>query len=86
MKCSDIPDRPILEFLLKMKPQWCNWFGDEFENSVTHAMPPRVPLKLAHAKMRQMIRRKVVEGCSCGCRGDFEITRKGEEELAKGAP
>jgi hypothetical protein len=58
------------------------WFGDEFENSVTRAMPPRTPPKLVLAKMRQLIRRGVADGCGCGCRGDFGLTDKGRSVLA----
>lgn len=31
--------------------------------------PPKVVL----AKLRSMIKRKVINGCACGCRGDFEL-------------
>lgn len=30
------------------------------------------------AVMNRLIRRKLVDGCTCGCRGDFEITDAGE--------
>jgi hypothetical protein len=80
-KCKDIPDQPILEFLLSHKGKWCNWyFGDE--RDVHLAMPASTPEKLVLAKMRMLIRRGVVTGCPCGCRGDFEITEKGEASLA----
>jgi hypothetical protein len=80
MQCKDIPDKPILEFLLQHKPKWCNWyFGDE--RDVHKAMPENIPNKLVINKMRQLIRRGIVTGCGCGCRGDFEITPKGEELL-----
>lgn len=60
------------------------WYCGEYtpENSVAHAMPEGTPEKLVLAKMRQMIRRGVVDGCPCGCRGDFEITAKGRKELS----
>ena len=32
--------------------------------------------------MKQLIKRELVDGCDCGCRGDFEITAKGEEWLS----
>ena len=35
IKCKDIPDQPILEFLLINKGNWCNWhFEDENINSI----------------------------------------------------
>lgn len=81
MQCKDIPDVPILDLLLKNKGEWCNWyFGDE--RDVRKAMPDGIADKLALAKMRQLIKRGLVKGCGCGCRGDFEITQKGLEFLA----
>lgn len=80
MQCKDIPDPPILEFLAALNGRWATWFGDEYDNSVTRAMPG-VPAKLALAKMRMLIRRGVVDGCPCGCRGDFVLTDKGKAEL-----
>ncbi len=90
MQCKDIPDTPILAFLAGPYEGWpvaglATWFGApsyQPPNSVLNAMPPETPEKLGLAKMRQMIRRRVVDGCPCGCRGDFVITAKGREELA----
>ena len=106
MQCKDIPEKPILEFLLKvergethwmptpeMKPGWgtkpiayssATWFwSDNYkpENSVVNAMPTGVTGKLGLAKMKAMVRKGLVEGCPCGCRGDFEITNKGRAAL-----
>lgn len=91
MKCADIPDKPILRFMLQNERghnMWANWcFGNDFD--VRHAMPGgfNLPPNLVLAKMRQMIRRGVIDGCSCGCRGDFEITSKGMAEIGEeGSP
>jgi hypothetical protein len=88
MQCKDIPELPILRFLAGPYdnwpvPRWATWFNYEPrpENSVLNAMPLGTPAKLALAKMRQMIRKGLVEGCGCGCRGDFEITDKGRALL-----
>lgn len=82
MQCKDIPDRPILEFLDALNGEWAHWLGDEFDKSVTHAFPDEVKgTKLVIAKMRQLIRRGLVDGCPCGCRGDFVITDKGRSLL-----
>lgn len=81
--CKDIPDEPVLRFLLDGRdqtgwrvPGWATWFAG-YDNSVQQAMPPHTPAKLARAKMAMLIRRGLVSGCTCGCRGDFEITSKG---------
>lgn len=83
MQCKDIPDLPILEFLNQNPEKWHNWFGDEYPNSVTHAMPNGIPDKLIIAKMEMLIRRGLADGCTCGCRGDFVITSKGIEYLTR---
>jgi hypothetical protein len=83
MQCKDIPDRPIIEFVASFNGNWCNWyFGDE--RDVRRAMPDwqNIPDKLVLAKMRTLIRRGLVDGCPCGCRGDFEITDKGRDFIA----
>lgn len=41
-----------------------------------------VPKRAVLGKMRMLIRRGLVDGCPCGCRGDFEITPKGQAWLA----
>ena len=81
-QCKDIPDKPIMEFLLKNKGHWCNWYFED-DRDVRNAMPKNLASeKLILAKMRQLMKRGLVDGCSCGCRGDFEITPKGEEWLS----
>lgn len=81
MQCKDIPDRPILEFLASLGGAWAHWFGDDFEASVTHAMPKGIPPNLVRAKMASMIKRGIVDGCPCGCRGDYLLTDKGRALL-----
>lgn len=82
MQCKDIPDLPVLEFLIGLGDVPANWWFDSiddkpYSNSVLNAMPTGTVEKLARAKMGQLIRRDLVQGCTCGCRGDFRITNKG---------
>lgn len=84
MQCKDISDIPILHYLLSRKGLWCGWWGQE--RNVALAMPVGTPDKLVLAKMKQLIKRGLVEGCTCGCRGDFCITSKGEQYLHKTVP
>lgn len=59
---------------------WGNWyFGGS--HCVQRVMPTDLPEKLVLSKMRSLIKRKLVSGCPCGCRGDYEITEKGIELL-----
>jgi hypothetical protein len=81
MQCKDIPDLPILQFIGSHNGSWCNWyFGDS--KDVHAAFPPRVPDKLLLAKMRSLIRRGLVDGCGCGCRGDYMLTELGKAQLS----
>lgn len=80
-QAKDIPDGPVLAFLAMHGGIGCNWFGPEYPRSVTHAMPEGIPEKVALAKMRGLIGRGLVDGCGCGCRGDFELTAKGRAKL-----
>jgi hypothetical protein len=77
MKCSDISDRAVLEFLAQHQGEWSTHGHGYSMPTVQDAMPPGTPLKLQLAKMRQLHRRGFVGGCPCGCRGDWEITDKG---------
>jgi hypothetical protein len=87
MQCKDIPDRPILEFLLGLNGRWGTWFTYEPmpDNTVVLAMPKGTPEKLVCAKMRQLIKRGLVDGCDCGCRGDYVLTDKGRAALTVSA-
>ena len=82
MQCKDIPDLPILQFLDSLNGQWAIRYGD-YDNSVTHAMPKGTPDKLIITKMARLIQRGLVDGCSCGCRGDYVLTEKGKQALAE---
>lgn len=79
MQAKDIPERPIIEFLGKLRDNpvssrapWGTSFAG-YDNSILNAMPPGTPQKVAMAKMRAMIRKGMVVGCCCGCRGDFRL-------------
>lgn len=41
-----------------------------------------VPEKIVRAKASRLIDRQLMEGCPCGCRGDFKLTDTGREYLA----
>lgn len=85
MQANDIPEVAVLQFLESLNGSPATWFDNEgelFANSVQHGMPAGVPPKIALAKMAAMIRKELVDGCACGCRGDFIIADKGRVALA----
>jgi len=89
MQCKHIPDRPVLEFLASLdRPATIHDREGEvpYDHSVVRAMPDGVPQKLVRAKMAMLMRRELVDGCTCGCRGDFEITRRGRAFLLPDYP
>jgi hypothetical protein len=89
MQCKDIPDEAILRFLAVHGGIGCTVWrnhatGEPYnERSALHAMPSGTPEKLARAKMKRLVDRGLVDGCSCGCRGDWELTLKGSEFLTE---
>lgn len=87
MQCKDIPDRPIIELIASQHPKWCNrLFRDA--GDVRRAMPHDfdTPSRLVLAKMARLIKRGLIDGCDCGCRGDYEMTEKGWAFLGKEPP
>lgn len=45
------------------------------------ALMPIFPSEVILAKARALIRRGLITGCDCGCRGDFELTADGAKLL-----
>lgn len=89
LQAKDIPDNLILEALYPYQGSWafwCNnnelWLGRSETRSIDRTLCI-YPRKLVHAKWKSLVRRGLVGGCDCGCRGDFEITDKGLEKLGK---
>lgn len=79
LQCKHIPDRPIIEFIGSWNGEWCFMFHDH-ERSVFNVLG-NIPWNLAKAKMGSLICRGLVDGCACGCRGDFVLTEKGKAYL-----
>lgn len=70
MQAKDIPDDDFLAFIAERgagKPAGWVHTWDLAEGW------PDVPPKVLLAKARQLIKRNLLGGCGCGCRGDFHI-------------
>lgn len=82
LQCKHIPDVPILQFLAK-QTRWSKHGNGYSMPTVQDAMPEWACVRLQVAKMVMLKRRGLVDGCGCGCRGDWRITNKGIEYLNK---
>lgn len=80
IQCKDIEERPILELLAQRPDQFHTWCSG-WTNSIRPAVPPRFPDKMLIRKMDKMIKKGLVDGCGCGCRGDYHITDQGLAKL-----
>lgn len=40
---------------------------------------PEFPRKVVRAKLDKLVRKGLLDGCACGCRGDFQATARGRE-------
>ncbi len=98
MQCKDIPDEVFLDAVRIASSltgggwamYWdvgCVLAGHDYHLTIrgSHAAYPNgecFPAGLVLAKARKLIDRGIMDGCPCGCRGDFEIL--GEDFTYKG--
>jgi len=69
MQAKDIPDvvfLDIVEDINCLEYRWAQRWDIEEKM-------PDVPPKVILAKARNLIKRNLMSGCGCGCRGDFEV-------------
>jgi hypothetical protein len=76
MQCKDIPDVLFLEVVRAcggaapagVAMRW------NVHAALEAAMGP-VPEKVVLAKAKKLIRARKMDGCACGCRGDFQLPK-----------
>lgn len=74
---KDIDTDELLAYIRDRQSELGRWvLGQDFEEPYAS-----MPHKVLWAKLDRMIRRGLIQGCTCGCRGDFEITNQGCERL-----
>jgi vacuolar-type H+-ATPase catalytic subunit A/Vma1 len=75
VKASDLDDRVVLravELSCVLRDSWTN------TAAVAEAFPGS-PFKVVAVKLSKLLRRKLLTGCDCGCRGNWELTEVGRE-------
>jgi hypothetical protein len=71
VKASDIPDLDVLRAIEQVKT------GIGATGWIVAEQFPEIPEKVILAKLRRLGRRGLIDGCGCGCRGDWELTNVG---------
>lgn len=69
MQAKDIPDEAFLAAVRVVNEVERRWalYGDLMSTF------PGIPYKVLRAKADRLIRRGLLDGCACGCRGDFRL-------------
>lgn len=82
MKASDIPDDVFLQAVRVAGDTWAERWGHPGRRGsatwgdvtgVLRIILGAVPERVVLAKARRLIRRGLLDGCYCGCRGDWVI-------------
>lgn len=74
MKAADIPADTvvaIVDDINRTENRWAMVW--EIHPRLCEVMGQDVPWKVMMAKLRKLDLQDVLNGCACGCRGDFEV-------------
>lgn len=70
LQAKHVPDELFLSVVDNVRREHGRWtFVGDIEDALG------LPAKIVRAKAAALIRRKIITGCVCGCRGDFERTK-----------
>ena len=77
LQAKDITEEQFLGAVHKANEQTSVVFGWPIDTAMVWDLARilDVPEKIVRAKAARLIKKGVLEGCTCGCRGDFRIVR-----------
>lgn len=78
-KAIQAKDVPLQELLAAVEGEASGWTTGA--TWWTLATTLGYPEKVVLARLRAFLRRGLVDGCGCGCRGDFRLTEAGREAM-----
>lgn len=74
VKAGDLSEPAILALLAERPGVWhTHWTPADPMPRVYDPTHPDAPEKVLLAKLRAMERKGLIEGCGCGCRGDWHV-------------
>jgi hypothetical protein len=74
MQTKDITDATVLDAIAAVRVKdWTPWRPPWPSLSDVQSYLNDIHPKLVLSKLRSMVKRGVILGCGCGCRGNFEI-------------
>ena len=73
MQCKDIPDELFLEAVRACALTQSGWAMRWDVGAALDVIMGPVPEKLVMAKAKKLIKAGKMDGCTCGCRGDFQL-------------
>lgn len=78
MKASDVPDHAVM---VAVQTGSIDRLGAT--TTFIESQLPDFPPKVIRAKLRALLRRGLITGCICGCRGDFNLTPRAHSQIGK---
>ncbi|MGW7398117.1 hypothetical protein ACWGH7_16650 [Streptomyces cyaneofuscatus] len=73
MQCKDIPDDLFLEAVRDSGRTPSGWATRWDVQAALESLMGPVPGRVILAKARKLIKAEKMDGCTCGCRGDFQL-------------
>lgn len=80
VQAKHVDERALLRAILESNEAHPGSLG-----MTTREVPKLAPEKVMRAKLKSLRHRGLIDGCVCGCRGDFRITTAGRELLGRTA-
>jgi hypothetical protein len=72
MRCADVPDEVVFDAIRNSCIEQRCALTVHVQRALEQVLGP-VPWNLLLAKLRKLLKAGKIDGCACGCRGDFTV-------------
>lgn len=73
IQAKHVSDIDVLKFIDQQNKESGPWMMRQDVEAHFKPIPPKVVL----SKLRALLKKRLIDGCGCGCRGDFTMTTDG---------